>query len=52
MEISKILSLRMLRIFNDLAQLQLQLCMLPDRIKTAFNSSIKQVANVFYKTSY
>ena len=30
----------------DLAQLHIQLCMLPDMIKAAFNSSVKQVTNI------
>ena len=30
----------------DLAQLHIQLCMLPDMIKAAFNSSVKQATNV------
>ena len=30
----------------DLARLRIQLCMLPDMIKAAFNSSVKQVTNV------
>ena len=30
----------------DLSQLQIQLCMLPDLIKTAFNNSVKEVTNI------
>ena len=30
----------------DLARLRIQLCMLPDMIKAAFNSSVEQVTNV------
>ena len=30
----------------DLSRLQIQLCMLPDLIKTAFNNSVKEVTNI------
>ena len=30
----------------DLARLQIQLCMLPDLIKAAFDNSIKEVVNI------